>query len=76
MNLRETLILNLKREMATRNVSQSELARRIGVAPARINELLRGLHSPTIDTIEKIATALDLPPAALLIPVSVLAEAS
>lgn len=46
-------------QMREAGVSRSELARTIGVTPAYISKLLRGATNFTLDTMVKIATALD-----------------
>lgn len=73
MNLPETLAANLKRELVARGISQTELARRCGVAPPRISEILRAEHSVTLETVERLAKALDsqLAPTALLLALPV-----
>ena len=68
MKLRKILAANLRREMSVRGLSQSELARQIGVAPARVNEILAGKYSPTLDTVERLAAGLGILPTVLLLP--------
>ena len=48
-----TLILN------NRRMQQKDLAEKMGVAPAALSKALTG--NPTLDTIRKIAKALDVP---------------
>lgn len=43
-----------------KRMSQEELALRAGINPAYLGHLERGLKCPTIDTVNKIATALDI----------------
>ena len=76
MRLRDTLALNLQREMTARRLSQSELARRCGAAPARINEILHGKYAATLDTIERLSAALGVPPGVLLMPIEAPASAA
>lgn len=45
--------------MEAKGVSKSELAERIDVSPAYITKILRGSTNFTLDTMVKIATALD-----------------
>lgn len=45
--------------MEKQDVSRSELARRLGVAPARVTSLMTGANNFTIETMVKIARALD-----------------
>ena len=53
-----TLILN------NRRMQQKDLAEKMGVAPAALSKALTG--NPTLDTIRKIAKALDAPISTLL----------
>lgn len=48
------------------SISQEELALRANLNPAYFGQVERGLKCPTIDTLYKIAKALDIPPADLL----------
>lgn len=50
----------------TRSMSQEELALSAGLNPAYYGQVERGLKCPTIDTLYKIARALDVPPAEFL----------
>lgn len=68
MTLKETLAENLRRELVSRQITKSELARRCGWAPPRITELLTGRYSPTLDTVERVAEALGVLPGTLLLP--------
>lgn len=43
-----------------KKLSQEELALRSGINPAYLGHLERGLKCPTIDTVNKIASALDI----------------
>lgn len=45
--------------MESRGITQSELAKRIGASPAYITKILRGSTNFTLDTMVKIATALE-----------------
>lgn len=49
-----------------RDFSQEDLALRANINPAYFGQVERGLKCPTIDTLYKIAKALDVPPAELL----------
>lgn len=42
------------------SISQEELAFKSGISPAHLGQIERGLKSPTITTIEKIANALNV----------------
>lgn len=68
--LTSVLVENLRREIRKSKCSQSELARRCGWAPSRINELLDGRFDPRLGTIEKIAKALEVPTSSLLTPMA------
>ncbi len=48
-----------------RHMSQEELSFKSGISAAHLGQIERGLKSPTIDTIGKIATALDVPTSTL-----------
>ena len=48
-----------------RRMSQEEVAFKAGISPAHLGQIERALKNPTIDTIAKIAAALDIPVAAL-----------
>ena len=43
------------------HMSQEELSFRAGISPAHLGQIERALKNPTIDTIAKIAGALDIP---------------
>lgn len=51
-----------------RGVSLSELARRAAVGKATLSGLEAGTRNPTLDTLQAVATALDLPLTALVSP--------
>jgi transcriptional regulator with XRE-family HTH domain len=57
---------NLKRHRAERSLSLSDLASKSGVSRAMIHQIERRQSAPTINVVWKLATALDLPFAALL----------
>lgn len=57
---------NLKRHRTERGLSLSDLATRSGVSRAMIHQIERRQSAPTINVVWKLATALDLPFAALL----------
>jgi len=48
--------------------SQRELARRIGIEPGASSRLLSGNHAPSLDTLAKLATVLEVPIHELLMP--------
>jgi transcriptional regulator with XRE-family HTH domain len=51
----------LRAERRARNLSQADLERRTGLARCRISWLEHGRAVPTIETLEKIADALEIP---------------
>lgn len=52
---------HLRAERRSRNLSQADLERRTGLARCRISWLEHGRAVPTIETLEKIADALEIP---------------
>jgi len=56
----------LKAVRIDKGLSQSEVARRIGVKHATYHEIENGTSSPNLATIERIAKALELDPIELL----------
>lgn len=48
-----------------RHMSQEEVAFKAGISPAHLGQIERALKNPTVDTVAKIAAALDLPVASL-----------
>jgi transcriptional regulator with XRE-family HTH domain len=48
------------------NVSQSEIARRMGVTPSYVSQILSGHRRPGLDTLEAVADALGCDPAELI----------
>lgn len=55
-----TLATNLRTIRSRAKVSQKELANRVGVSYPRISEIENGKGNPTIETLEKIAIALNV----------------
>jgi DNA-binding phage protein len=49
---------DIARRMADQGVSQSELARRLGVSRARVSQLMQHTSSPTLRTMVEVAAAL------------------
>ena len=66
---RETVAENVQRNRVSKGWTQTRLAQEAGVAQARIAELEAGRYEPRTDTIDRIAIALEIAPATLLIPV-------
>ena len=52
------LALKIRSLMASKNISQSELARRMGVGPAQVAKILSGQENIGLKTIAKIEAAL------------------
>jgi transcriptional regulator with XRE-family HTH domain len=57
---------NVRRLRAKKKLSQKALADKIGISVSYVSMLERGQRSPPLETIEKMAKALGVPPAALL----------
>ncbi len=52
---------NILRLLSSRGWSQSELGRRCGLPPSRINEILSSRYDPRVGTLKKIANAFGEP---------------
>lgn len=50
----------IKREMTTQQISQKQLAERIGVSPVTVCRWMRGTRHPSIEEAEKMILALGL----------------
>ena len=59
MEVRSLVAWNLRRLRVAKNISQDELALSSGVERAYVGHLERGTKNPTIDTLAKLAAALD-----------------
>jgi transcriptional regulator with XRE-family HTH domain len=57
---------NLKALRLKRKLSQDALAAKAGISTSYVSELERGNRSPPLDTIEKLAMALGVPPQRVL----------
>lgn len=66
MDLLERFATNVRRYRAKRKLSQKALADRIGISVSYVSMLERGQRSPPLETIEKLAKALGVPPGSLL----------
>lgn len=66
MDLLQRFAANVRRLRAKKNLSQKALAERSGVSVSYISMLERGQRSPPLETIEKLARALGVPPSTLL----------
>lgn len=58
---KQLLGMRIKELRKTRKLSQEELAERIGVEPQHISRLEAGRSFPSLDRLDKIASALDVP---------------
>lgn len=59
-----------------RHMSQEELAFKSGISPAHLGQIERAAKKPTVDTVGKIAAALNVPAAALFSDEMILAQPS
>jgi len=57
---------NVRRLRSKKKLSQKALADKVGISVSYVSMLERGQRSPPLETIEKMAKALGVPPAALL----------
>ncbi|HSN92869.1 MAG TPA: helix-turn-helix transcriptional regulator [Anaeromyxobacteraceae bacterium] len=57
---------NVRRLRAKKRLSQKALADKVGISVSYVSMLERGQRSPPLETVEKMAKALGVPPAALL----------
>lgn len=63
---REYVTTRIRETMKTRKVSQNELADLSGVPASSLSRYMRGLTSPTLDHLARIADALNVPLADLM----------
>jgi len=66
MGVMVALAENLRKFRTLAKMSQKQLADRIGISCPRISEIELGKGNPTVKTLEKIATALQVEPIDLL----------
>jgi len=57
---------NVRRLRSKKRLSQKALADKVGISVSYVSMLERGQRSPPLETIEKMAKALGVPPASLL----------
>jgi transcriptional regulator with XRE-family HTH domain len=57
--LKLALAEGIEESMERKGLTRSEFARRLGTSPAYVTKLLRGTFNPTLETIARIAIALD-----------------
>ena len=60
-NIAKELGLRIRQLRNEKHMSQEELAFKAGISPAHLGQIERAVKNPTIDTIGKISSALDLP---------------
>jgi transcriptional regulator with XRE-family HTH domain len=66
MDLLGRFAANVRRLRAKKKLSQKALADKVGISVSYVSMLERGQRSPPLETIEKLAPALGVPPATLL----------
>lgn len=66
MDLLRNFATNVRRLRSRLDLSQSALARKVGCSISYVSMLERGRRSPPLETVEKVAKALGVAPAALL----------
>jgi transcriptional regulator with XRE-family HTH domain len=66
MTLAEKFSSNMKHERKRRKLSQSQLSRRAGVSTSYVSMLERNQRTPPLETLERIARALQVPATRLL----------
>lgn len=58
--------IQLKEILKIKGVSMAELSTRTGIAAPNISNFVKGKNTPNLDTLERIAEALDVPVSDLL----------
>lgn len=66
MSVAERFAENMARERRLAGLTQDEVSVRAGIHRTEVSQLERGLRVPRIDTLVKVAAALECKPAALL----------
>lgn len=66
MALQETFVANLRSMLVDHGLTQSDLAAKVGVTPAYISQLLSGHRTPQLETLEKLAKAMNCRAAELI----------
>ena len=67
MDIREVFARNLRRYRRAAKLSQEELAHRSDIDRTYISSLERGVYAASIDVVDRLATALEIEAAVLLI---------
>ncbi|KAA6482932.1 helix-turn-helix domain-containing protein [Agrobacterium sp. SHOUNA12C] len=70
MDIRETFAKNLRRLRQAKKMSQEELAHHSDTDRTYISSLERRVYSPSIEVLDRLATALGVEPADLLRKIS------
>jgi transcriptional regulator with XRE-family HTH domain len=68
MDLPQILGRNVRRERRRLGKSQEELALDVGMKRSYLSDLERGTRNPSVKAIARLATALGVEPATLLLP--------
>jgi transcriptional regulator with XRE-family HTH domain len=66
MDLLTRFATNVRKLREKKKLSQKALADKVGISVSYVSMLERGQRSPPLETIEKMAKALGVPPATLL----------
>ena len=61
--------MRIKELLKEKGVTQKELAKRMGISDGAVSQILGGQYSPKLDTLQRIAQALEVDVAELFIPV-------
>jgi transcriptional regulator with XRE-family HTH domain len=56
----QAIAIRILRTLRAKNVSQKELAEKIGVSPQQVNKIVKGRENLTLETISKLEAALDI----------------
>lgn len=66
MDLKEVVAVNLRRLRHAKNMTQEELADRVGLSARYVGKVEQGVASPTVTVLGKLATALHVEAAVLV----------
>lgn len=61
MNTAETFVFNLSNVLHSRQISQRGLAEKMGITHPYLSRIINRKATPTLDFVEKVANALDVP---------------
>ncbi len=56
----QAIALRILRTLRAKNISQKELAEKIGVSPQHVNKIVKGRENLTLETISKLEAALEI----------------